>query len=126
MVSLLVPCHGRCGTLENPHFSMIICEENKVKISSPHRLWLCLHMSEKFSKGTKNPNKQSNKHHCLTSRLLIFLHPFTMRQSVGLTSMCVFPQCQEIRNVLPRHLYKILIVFNYEIGAVIHIYQQKS
>ena len=131
MVPLLVLCHSRCGMLENLHCSMIISIRALGRNFQPFTgngyfsIWV-----KKSQEGQKNPNKQWNKHYCLTRRLLYFLHPFTMRQSVGLTSMCVLPHCKEIRNVLPRHLYKILIVFKIivikKIGFVRHIYVQNS
>ena len=60
MVPLLVPCHSWCGTLQNPHCSMIISDERKVKISSPSPVMVTSPYQWKFE-WDENPqtNKQS-------------------------------------------------------------------
>ena len=52
------PYHSRCDTLKSSHCSMAMIA--LVKITALHRYWWRLHMSEKFSSGSKNP-KQTDK-----------------------------------------------------------------
>ena len=54
------PCYSRCGTLKNPHCSMAMSVEQRSKFAALHRQLWRLHMSEKFSSGTKKTNKQTN------------------------------------------------------------------
>ena len=44
---------------------MIMSAEHRSKFLALHRQWWRLHMSKKFSSGTKNP-KQTNKKQCFT------------------------------------------------------------
>ena len=55
------PCYSKCGTLKNTHCSIAMSAEHGWKFAALHRQWRCLHMSEKFSSGMKNP-KQTKKH----------------------------------------------------------------
>ena len=46
------PCHSRCGTLKNPHWSMVMSAEYRSTFKALHRLWWRHHMSKIFSSGT--------------------------------------------------------------------------
>ena len=54
------PCHNRCATLKNSHYSIAMSAEHRSKFAALRRQWWRLLMSEKFSSGTKNPT-QTNK-----------------------------------------------------------------
>ena len=56
-----VPCHSRCGTLKNPHRLVAMTAEHRSKFAALHWQWCRIHISEKFSSGTKN-HRQTNKH----------------------------------------------------------------
>ena len=75
------PCHRRCSTLKNPHWSMTISAEHRSNFTALHWQWWHLHMSEKFSSGKKNPNKQTNKKNMKCMK----------KFSLGLKSFCYFP-----------------------------------
>ena len=47
------PCHSRCGTLKNPHFSLAMSAEQKSKLAALHRL-----RNGDVSKWVKQTNKQ--------------------------------------------------------------------
>ena len=46
----------------NPLCSMAMRAEYASKFAALHRQWWCLYMSEKFSSGTKTPEKANNDH----------------------------------------------------------------
>ena len=52
------PCHSRCDTLKNHHYSKTKSAEHWSKFAALHQQWWRLQMNEKFSSGTKKPNKQ--------------------------------------------------------------------
>ena len=47
--------------------------EHRLKFAALHRQWWRLHMSEKLSSVTKNPNKQ-NKRNKQNKQTILFLH----------------------------------------------------
>ena len=75
------PCH-RCDTLENPHCSMAMSAEHRSNFAALQRQWWRLHMSEKFSSGTKN-SKQINKQRLVPmifEGVIFTLYMFYVRQ----------------------------------------------
>ena len=74
------PCYSRCGTLKNPHCSMAISVEQRSKFAALHRQLWRLHMSEKFSSGTKK-TKQTNKHSTVYWVFFIFITSVSIKNA---------------------------------------------
>ena len=55
------PVHSRCGTLKNPYSSLPMSAEYRWKFAPFYRELWRLHMSEKFSSGTKISKIKKNK-----------------------------------------------------------------
>ena len=60
-MTILKGYHSRWDTLKNPHCSMAMSAKHRSKFAALQRLWGHLHMSEKFSSGTKKTKQTKNQ-----------------------------------------------------------------
>ena len=103
------PCHSRCCTLKNPHCSMAMSAEHRSKFAAFHRQWWRLHMSEKFSSGTKNLKQKK------IYTILCIIH------AVNTNVQNLFPynlQCIHVTFILFYHRYTDVTAWHVEITCL--------